>query len=613
MAQVNSLGSTLASHAMGQHRARPQIAAAAGAPDVAWRAETDLYDYMRQRGFHFPRELVTRYLLSLRTKPFALFTGISGTGKTKLALLTAEYYAEMPGTRATRWEQPEDDDHAFYVPIDKVTLRSGTLTPGREQLDYFEVPAGGTETFTATITNVLGAHGDITFRATNLVSAGRKHLTIQVPSSVRRAMEENGVTDRDYLRFEIVDEFKRYRVSLLRPRTELVDVPPADRLAFTSVRPSWNDHTALLGSYDHTAERYERTPVLELLLRASREEREARAAGVAPAPYFIVLDEMNIARIEHYFSDFLSALESRRVDADGSIRQEPLHLHGADASTLVWMDHLGIEYEIPQRLELPTNVLFTGTLNLDDTTFGLSPKVVDRASTMAFSAVDFEGYLAGDAAEDEPDALELPDAVTRELQLGELHVGSASDSHEVAEHLAPVRRAQRAARRARPALRLSRAQRRGRLRARGSGAGRRSAGGPARRRRQLRAAEGPPQILLVGRRPRRDAREPAAVLPRRSAARRRSLAARGAAGPAARRAGGRRRPHPRARGHGDVPAALGRPPGPHAARDVLIPRRTHDRPLPARELRRTVEGNRPPHESAPATARTPDQPGAVPR
>jgi hypothetical protein len=278
----------------------------------------------------------------------------------------------------------------------------------------------------------------MTFHATNLVAGGQRNVTIQVPSSVRRAFDENGITDRDYLRFEIVEEFKRFRVSLFRPESEKVEVPAEDRYAFVSVRPSWDDHTALLGSWDPNMERYSRTPVLELLLRAAREEADARKAGVAPAPYFIVLDEMNIARIEHYFSDFLSALESRRIDEDGTIRQEPLHLHAADASRVTWIDHLGVEYEIPERLTIPTNVLFTGTLNLDDTTFGMSPKVTDRASTIGFSAVDYAGFLSGAAAEQAGDPLELPPATTHDANvLATFSLASASDSHAMAEHLTP--------------------------------------------------------------------------------------------------------------------------------------------------------------------------------
>ncbi len=453
MAQMNPLGRSIVAQTIVERTTGDRKVVAmptrAGAPATTRAAShttaaspaaagSDLFTYVADRGFHFPKELVTRYLVALRTKPFALFTGISGTGKTKLALLTAEYFARTPGTLATRWEQPEDSDHEFYLPIDRVTLRSGTLTPGRDQLDYFNVPAGVTETFTATITNLLGAHGDMTFRATNLVHGGTKHLTIQVPSNVRRAMEESGVGERDYLRFEIVEEFKRYRVSLFRPQAEQIEVPPEDRYAFVSVRPSWTDHEALLGHWDVNRERYVRTPVLELLLRAAREERAAQEAGVAPAPYFVVLDEMNIARIEHYFSDFLSAFESRRTDEDGTIRQEALHLHGADARQIIWMDHLGIEYEIPQRLAIPTNVVFTGTLNLDETTMGMSPKVVDRASTIGFSAVDYAGFLAGAAAEHAHDPLELAGHITTTPDfLGTLRLSEAADSHEMASSLSP--------------------------------------------------------------------------------------------------------------------------------------------------------------------------------
>lgn len=443
---MHPLGRTLSAHALGQRGAAPLVqvvgdrpaAAPMPATDLRPASDVDLYAFASQRGYHFPRELITRYLLALSSRRFAMFTGISGTGKTKLALLAAEYYAQRPGTQATRWERPVDGDHDFYLKIDKVTLRSGTLTPTREQLDYFNVPADSSEPFTANITNVLGAHGDITFRATNLVAGGRRHLTISVPSSVRRAFEETGVTERDYLRFEIVEEFKRYRVSLFRPAAERVDVPTEDRYAFVSVRPSWNDHTALLGAWDANLEHYVRTPVLELLLRAAREERDAAAAGVAAAPYFIVLDEMNLARIEHYFSDFLSALESRRVDEAGVVRQEAMHLHGADAARPTWMDHQGVEHEISEHLPIPTNVLFTGTLNLDDTTHVVSPKVVDRAHVLSFNSVDFGGFLDGRTADDAPDPLELPEAVTRTLELGRFRLASAQDSRAVARHLEPL-------------------------------------------------------------------------------------------------------------------------------------------------------------------------------
>jgi hypothetical protein len=277
----------------------------------------------------------------------------------------------------------------------------------------------------------------MTFRAHNHIYAGRRHLTISVPVSVRRAFEELGVQEGDYLSFEIVEEFKRYRVTLLRPEREPVDERPENRYAFVSVRPEWSDHSALLGCYDDDRERYVRTPVVELLLRAGREEHDAQAQGRKPAPYFIVLDEMNIAKIEHYFSDFLSALESRRYDADGTIRQEKLNLHDAGVP-LTWMDEDGVEYPIPPRLAIPTNVLITGTVNDDESTYVLSPKVMDRANTMEFSSVDFDAFLG--LAEDDlaQSPFEIPAQTTTDLGLGALELSSQRESQLLRAELAPM-------------------------------------------------------------------------------------------------------------------------------------------------------------------------------
>jgi hypothetical protein len=279
----------------------------------------------------------------------------------------------------------------------------------------------------------------MTFRISNLVYGSRKHLNLNVPISVRRAFEDTGVTEGDYLKFEIKEEFKRFDVSLFRPERQRVEELPPNRYTFVSVRPSWTDHTALLGEYDERLERYLRTPVLELLLRAQREEEEARAQNRTPAPYFVILDEMNIAQIEHYFSDFLSALESRRYDADGTIRQEALNLHSADAQELTWIDEQGVEYQVPTRLPIPTNVIFTGTVNEDDSTFSLSPKVLDRAATMVFSNVDFNAFLGlSDDGAAAKSPLELPPHLTQEFRLGDLELSGQGEAQAMREHLAPM-------------------------------------------------------------------------------------------------------------------------------------------------------------------------------
>jgi hypothetical protein len=113
------------------------------------------------------------------------------------------------------------------------------------------------------------------------------------------------------------------------------------------------------------------------LERAERQHRPAR-------PFFAILDEMNLARVEHYFSDFLSALESG----------EALELH---SSSELEGGQSPDELAVPRRLSIPTNLYFTGTVNVDETTYMFSPKVLDRAFTMELNRVDLALY--GDGAQ----------------------------------------------------------------------------------------------------------------------------------------------------------------------------------------------------------------------
>ncbi len=125
------------------------------------------------------------------------------------------------------------------------------------------------------------------------------------------------------------------------------------------VRPDWNDSAALFGYHNLLANRYVSTPFLEIARRAALPENRQRT-------FFICLDEMNLARVEHYLADYLSALESRA-------HRIPLH------------------EDVPD-LVLPPNLFVTGTVNIDETTHGFSRKVLDRANTLDF---DEPPILAG--------------------------------------------------------------------------------------------------------------------------------------------------------------------------------------------------------------------------
>lgn len=128
------------------------------------------------------------------------------------------------------------------------------------------------------------------------------------------------------------------------------------------VRPDWTDATALLRYYSAIQKRYVMTEFLETLLNAKKEVEK---------PHFIVLDEMNLARVEYYLSDYLSAVESRK----------PIRLHS----------EADIE-DIPKEIIIPPNIYIIGTVNVDETTYTISDKVLDRAFVMTLSDVNLELY-----------------------------------------------------------------------------------------------------------------------------------------------------------------------------------------------------------------------------
>jgi len=167
---------------------------------------------------------------------------------------------------------------------------------------------------------------------------------------------------------------------------------PLANYAVVAVRPDWTDHRGLLGFFNPLTSSYTVTSFLQLLLDAQHEWGQARTDARPPDAFFAILDEMNLARVEHYFSDFLSALESG----------EPLELH-QDPSIEAGENEENVA--VPRRLVIPPNLFFTGTVNIDETTYMFSPKVLDRAFTLELNQVDLPGYRDRvTLSEDEPSA-----------------------------------------------------------------------------------------------------------------------------------------------------------------------------------------------------------------
>jgi MoxR-like ATPase len=136
-----------------------------------------------------------------------------------------------------------------------------------------------------------------------------------------------------------------------------------------AVRPEWTDPTGLTGYYDVLTNRYVVPRFLEAVLVATAHR---------DSPVFVVLDEMNLARVEYYLSDVLSALES-----GGALQ---LHSNGVP---LEGTTGSSVRAEIP----VPPNLFIIGTINVDETTNPVSDKVLDRASVIDMSAVNVAEFL----------------------------------------------------------------------------------------------------------------------------------------------------------------------------------------------------------------------------
>ncbi|MCK9620259.1 MAG: hypothetical protein M0R47_06945 [Methylobacter sp.] len=145
---------------------------------------------------------------------------------------------------------------------------------------------------------------------------------------------------------------------------EQFDAKPETNLFIQAVQPGWYDPTPLFGYVNPLSTgNYRRPAMLDMLLRANQHPEQ---------PFIIILDEMNLSHPEQYFAPVLSAMESG----------DALRLHNEGAS----FDG------VPNLIPYPTNVAFIGTVNMDETTHGISDKVLDRAFTLEFWDINLDHY-----------------------------------------------------------------------------------------------------------------------------------------------------------------------------------------------------------------------------
>ncbi|MBO7200230.1 MAG: hypothetical protein J6V54_02420 [Bacteroidales bacterium] len=197
------------------------------------------------------------------------------------------------------------------------------------------------------------------------------------------------------------------------------------------VKPNWHDSTEVLGYESAIANKYIVTPFVKFLVKAM---------CYPDLPFFVCMDEMNLAPVEQYFAEFLSVLESRKL-VNGTITSEPLikadifkkHENQLKEDLKIKVDDIEstpnpnigtkdkaeeygkVKFEDvygrfkAEGLRIPSNLIVVGTVNMDETTHQFSRKVIDRAMTIEMNIADseepFNNFFAGS---NELDYLDTP-------------------------------------------------------------------------------------------------------------------------------------------------------------------------------------------------------------
>lgn len=193
-----------------------------------------------------------------------------------------------------------------------------------------------------------------------------------------------------------------------------------------SIKPNWHDATDITGFRSSVQNKYFVTDFMRFLVKAKMYEAKN-------VPFFVCLDEMNLAPVEEYFADFLSVIESRKRKADGKIVTDSIvpasvfnEKYADDFNIFMEMglkpanedwsaDDINaldqnakkeafVRQDIVDELKregltIPQNVVIIGTVNMDDTTNSFSRKVIDRAMTFETVVKSFgSDYFNGDLA-----------------------------------------------------------------------------------------------------------------------------------------------------------------------------------------------------------------------
>ncbi len=306
---------------------------------------------------------ILRLTSALLSKRFVIFTGLAGSGKTKLAQAFA------------RW-----------------TTRSHLA------LDVF---SPGSEIQSANVTYYVKRSDILSvefWNASNVTDATKVSLPREMIAewaayikshSIPKTTQAREIRERVKVTSKFSDQLHSFETHLKAAAFALVDsqLTDADGIcyALVPVGADWTGNENILGYPDGLqGTNYVAKPALALILHAAEH---------ADVPHFLILDEMNLSHVERYFADILSTIES----------DEGLELYPGDMTKPeLWRKTAAGKPVQPKLNRLPENLFIIGTVNVDETTYMFSPKVLDRANVIEFrmDAGELEDFLSNPAKPD---------------------------------------------------------------------------------------------------------------------------------------------------------------------------------------------------------------------
>lgn len=162
------------------------------------------------------------------------------------------------------------------------------------------------------------------------------------------------------------------------------------------VKPNWHDSSELIGYVSRIGADKDGNGVV--FVAGDFLRFVAKAWENPEIPYFLCLDEMNLAPVEQYFAEYLSVIESRKADENGVITTDPILKKSGEDWYRILTSELTSDENVRNQflndgIAIPQNLIVIGTVNMDETTFSFSRKVLDRAMTIEMNEVNLKGGL----------------------------------------------------------------------------------------------------------------------------------------------------------------------------------------------------------------------------